>query len=122
MNIRLVATIGTALTTFLVVSAVFTGVLASRIEFSAIVALPIGLLAGAAMGIATWVRFWNERDARPAILGGAAIGFALLIAAAISYAVPAARGLVNVETALAFAGLCAVVVFLFVSRNPERFD
>lgn len=122
MNGRLVAAIGTALTTFLVVNAVLTGVLASRIEFSAIVALPIGFVGGVAMGIATWVRFWDERDARPALLGGAAIGFALLVVAGVSYAVPRARGVVSVESALAFAGLCAVVVFLLVSRHPERFD
>lgn len=122
MNPRIVATIGTAVTTVLVVSAVLTGVLASRIAFSAIVALPIGILAGVAMGIATWVRFWNQPEARPALLGGSAIGYALLVLAGISYSVPAARGVIRVESALPFAGLCAIVVFLYVSRNPDRFE
>jgi hypothetical protein len=122
MNGRLVATIGTALTTFLLVSAVLTGALASRIAFSAIVALPVGVLAGVAMAVATWARFWGDPDARPALLGGSAIGFALLVVAAVSYTVPPARAFVTAERALAFAGICAVAVFVLVSRNPDRFD
>ena len=121
MNGRLVAAIGTGITTFLLVSVAITGALASRIAFSAIVALPIGVLAGAVMAAATWVRFWDDPDVRPALLGGSAIGFALLVAAAVSYAVPPARGLITVESALAFAGVCAVVVFVVVSRYPDRF-
>lgn len=121
MNGRLVATVGTGITTFLLVSVALTGVLASRIAFSAIVALPIGVLAGVVMAAATWVRFWGDPDARPALLGGSAIGFALLIAAAVSYAVPGARSVVTVESAVAFAGASAVVVFAVVSRYPERF-
>lgn len=121
MNGRLVATVGTGITAFLLVSVALTGALASRIAFSAIVALPIGVLAGAVMAAATWIRFWDDPDARPALLGGSAVGFALLVAAAVSYAVPAVRELVTVESALAFAGVCAVVVFVLVWRYPNRF-
>lgn len=120
MNGRIAASVGTALTTFLGVSAVLTGVLAAQIEFSALVGLPVGLLVGVAAGVATWVRLWRDRGARPVLLGWAAIGYALLAAAALSYAVPPARGLVSVETAVPFALLCGIAVFWLARRTPER--
>ncbi|WP_204311755.1 hypothetical protein, partial [Enterobacter bugandensis] len=45
MNARPVAALGVALTTFLAVAALLTDLLAARIAFSAIVGLPVGLIA-----------------------------------------------------------------------------
>ncbi|WP_435075730.1 hypothetical protein [Halorubrum sp. HHNYT27] len=122
MNARPLAAIGVALTTFLVVAAVFTEALAARIAFSALVGLPAGIAAGAVAGAAVWTRLWRSPRVRPALLAVAAFGYALLAAAAVSYAVPPARGLVSVATAVPFAGLCAVAVALIARRYAERIE
>ncbi|KKF39845.1 integral membrane protein [Halorubrum saccharovorum] len=120
MNARPVAALGVALTTFLAVAALFTELLAARIAFSALVGLPAGLVAGAAAGITTWARLWARPGTRPSLLGIAAFGYALLVAAAVSYAVPPARDLVGVDTAVPFAALCAIAVFLLARRDADR--
>ncbi|ACM56968.1 hypothetical protein [Halorubrum lacusprofundi] len=120
MNARPVAALGVALTTFLAVAALLTDLLAARIAFSAIVGLPVGLIAGAAAGIATWARLWHSPGTRPPLLGTAAFGYALLGAAAVSYAVPPARSFVSVGTALPFGVVCAVVAFLLARRYDDR--
>ncbi|MFC7187130.1 hypothetical protein [Halorubrum yunnanense] len=120
MNARPIATIGVALTAFLVVAAVFTEALAAQIAFSALVGLPAGLAAGVVAGAAVRTRLWRSPSARPALLGIAAFGYALLVAAAVSYAVPPARDLVSVATAVPFAAVCAVGVGLLARRYPER--
>jgi len=120
MNARPVAALGVALTTFLAVAALLTEVLAARIAFSAIVGLPVGLIAGVAAVIATWARLWLSPRARPLLLGTAAFGYALLGAAAVSYAVPPARDFVGVGTALSFGAVCAVVAFLLARRYDDR--
>ncbi|EMA58617.1 hypothetical protein [Halorubrum kocurii] len=120
MNLRPVAALGVALTTFLVAAALLTELLAARIAFSAFVGLPVGLVAGAAAGIATWARLWRRPRARPPLLGVAAFGYALLLAAAVSYAVPPARGFVSVGTAVPFAVACAVAASLLARRYGER--
>ncbi|GAB3696776.1 hypothetical protein [Halorubrum pallidum] len=122
MNARPVAAIGTALTTFLLVSAVLTTALASRIEFSALVGLPVGIAVGVAAGVAAWVWLWNAPPVRPALLGWSSVGYALLTVAAVSYAVPPARGLVSVRRAVVVAGVCGLVVFAVAVRYPDRFD
>lgn len=120
MNARSAAAFGVALATFLVVAALLTGLLADRIAFSAFVGLPSGLVAGAAAGIAAWARFWRYPRARPALLGVAAFGYALVAAAAVSYAVPPARGFVSVGTAVPFGVACAVAASLLARRYGEQ--
>ncbi|EMA63852.1 hypothetical protein [Halorubrum lipolyticum] len=120
MNARPVAALGVALTTFLAVAALLTELLAARIAFSALVGLPIGIVAGVAAGIATWTRLWRAPRARPPLLGTAAFGYALLAAAAVSYAVPPARAVVSVGTAVPFATVCAVAAFLLARRYADR--
>lgn len=122
MNSRHLAAIGTGLTTFLVVTAALTSVLAARIAFSAIVALPVGAVAGGVVAVLTWLRFPDDPDSRPALLGGAAIGYTVLGGLLVQYAVPAARGLFDLQGLLGIAGVIGVVVFLAVRRFPERFD
>ncbi|WP_144921146.1 hypothetical protein [Halorubrum salsamenti] len=120
MNARPVAALGVALTTFLAVAALLTDLLAARIAFSAIVGLPVGLVAGAIAGIETWARLWRSPRARPLLLAVAAFGYALLVAAAVSYAIPPARGLVSVSTVVPFAVACAVAAFLLARRYADR--
>ncbi|WP_123621053.1 hypothetical protein [Halorubrum sp. CSM-61] len=120
MNTRPVAALGVGLTTFLVVAALLTELLAAQIAFSALVGLPVGLAAGAAAGLATWTRLWRLPRARPPLLGIAAFGYALLVAAAVSYAVPPARGFIGVDTAVPFAAVCAVAAFLLARRHADR--
>jgi len=122
MNARPVAAIGTGLTTILLVSAVLTSALASRIEFSALVGLPAGVAVGVAAGVTAWVVLWNTPSVRPALLGYSTVGYAVLGVAAVSYAVPPARGFVSVERGLAVAGVCGLVVFAVASRNADRID
>ena len=121
MNWRLVATIGVGVTAFLVVSAALTALLEPTIEFSALVGLPVGLLVGAAAAAATWLRLWNSAGARPALLGVAAVGYAICVVAAASYAVSSVRGLVSVERAIVVAVLVGAAVFALASRRPDRF-
>lgn len=121
MNWRLVATLGVGVTAFLAVSATLTALLEPTIEFSALVGLPVGLLAGAAAAVATRVSLWNSSTARPALLGAAAVGYALCLVAAASYAISSVRGFVTVERALVLAGLAGVVVFAFARLRPDRF-
>ena len=122
MNWRLVAATGTGVTALLLVGAAVTALLAATVEFSALVGLPVGLLAGAAMAAATWFRLWDSAHSRPALLGVAAVGYALVGVAAASYAVSSVRGFVSVERALAVAVLVGVAVFVFAGRHPDRFD
>lgn len=122
MNLRPVAAIGVALTTFLVVAAALTEALAARIAFSALVGLPVGVVFGVVAGAAVWTRLWRSPRFRPILLGIAAFGYALLAAAAVSYSVPPARGLVSVATAVPLAALCAVAVALLARRRSERIE
>jgi len=122
MNARPLAALGVAITTFLVVAAVLAEALAARIAFSAIVGLPVGLAAGIVTGAATRTRLWRSPRARPTLLGIAAFGYATLAAAAVSYAVPPARGVVSVATAVPYAAVCAVAVAALARRYPDRIE
>ena len=94
----------------------------ARLPAAVGVGLPAGLAAGVVAGAAVWTRLWRSPRARPALLGTAAFGYAVLVAAAVSYAVPPARGFVSVATAVPFGLLCAVAVALLTRRYPERVD
>lgn len=120
MSSRLPVSLGAAIATFLAVTALFTQLLLARIAFSTIVAIPIGLVAGAVVGWLTLTRFWSDRESRPALVGGAVIGYALLAMLLVGYAVPTARGIVTVETAVGLAGLAGLVAFALAARDPDR--
>jgi len=121
MSSRLPVSLGTAIATFLAVTALLTRLLLARIAFSAIVAIPIGLVAGAVIGWLTLTRFWADRESRPALVGGAVIGYALLGMFLVGYSVPAARGLLSLRAGVGLAGLAGVVAFLVAARDPDRF-
>ncbi|OYR59424.1 hypothetical protein [Halorubrum halodurans] len=120
MSGRAVATLGTALTTFLLVAVLVTELLSARIAFSALVGLPAGVVGGAVAGVATWLRLWRRAALRPVLLGCSAVGYALLAAAAVSYSVPPARPFVSAESAVGVAVVCGVAVLLIARRYPER--
>ena len=122
MNWRLLAAVGVGVTAFLLAAAAVTELLAATIEFSALIGLPVGLLAGAAAAAATRLRLWDSPGARPALLGVAAVGYALVAVAAASYSISPVRGLVSVERGFAVAVLVGVVAFALARRRPERFD
>ena len=122
MSWRLVAALGVGVTAFLLAAAGVTELLAASIEFSALVGLPIGIFVGAAAAAATRLRLWNSRRARPALLGVAAVGYAVVALAAASYAISSIRGFVSVERTLAVALLVGVVAFALARRRPDRFD
>jgi hypothetical protein len=122
MNWRLVATLGVGVSAFLVAAVAVTELLAPRIEFSALVGLPVGLLVGAAAAAATRLRLWSSRRGRPVLLGVAAAGYAVVGLAAVSYAVSSVRGLVSVERVLAVAVLAGVVAYALARRGPEGLD
>ena len=122
MNWRLVATVGVGVAAFLLAAAAVTGLLAATIEFSALVGLPVGLVVGAAAAAATRLRLWNAPGARPALLGVAAVGYAVLVVAAASYATSSVRGFVTVERALALAVLVGVIVSVLARRRQGQFD
>ena len=122
MNWRLVATVGVGVTAFLIAGAGVTELLAASIEFSALVGLPVGVLVGAASAAATWLRLWKNPGARPALLGVAAAGYAVVTVAAASYAISSVRGLVSVERAFVVAGLAGVVAFALARVLPDRLE
>ena len=122
MNWRLVATVGIGVTAFLLAAGGVTGLLAASIEFSALVGLPVGVLAGAASAAATRLRLWKNPGARPVLLGVAAVGYAVLALAATSYAISSVRGFVSVERALVIALLVGGAAFALARRHPDRFD
>ena len=105
MNWRLVATVGVGVAAFLLAAAAVTGLLSATIEFSALVGLPVGLVVGAAAAAATRLPLWNAPGARPAVFGVAAVGYAILVVAAASYAIssawssPCRRGAARISSA-----------------------
>jgi hypothetical protein len=122
MNARPLAAVGVALTTFLVVAVAIIEALAEQIAFSVFIGLPAGVVAGVVAAAVVWLRLWDSRPARPVLLGAAAFGYAIVVAAAVSYSVPAARGVLRPTIAVPFAAGCAVAVTLLAQRYPDRID
>lgn len=114
---------GAGLTTALVAGGAVTMVLAATIEFSSIVGLPVGLLAGLA-GLAG-VLVGVDRLASPlgwALAGYATVGFAVLAWAALSYAnVAGIRGALSVLDVLVVGVVAGalVAVGLWVTERAD---
>lgn len=116
MPTRILAAVGTALTTFLAVSALFSQLLVTRIAFSVFVAVPVALFTAAIIGWLTFTRFWSDPDQRPALAGGAAIGYTILALSGIRYVSAGARQSIPLDTLVGVAGGVGLVVFLVVWR------
>lgn len=107
---RLGTAVGAGGTAALVVAGVLTALLDSALAFSAIVGLPVGLLAG--LAVVGWTLVGPERlDTPPGrVLGGtAAFGYAVLGYAVLSYAnVAGIRGALSLPQ-VAIASLAVAV-------------
>jgi len=100
------AAVGAGATTFLLVAVPVVELL--DIEFSALVALPLGLLAGLAASVGVGVSFTALRPARRRALAAyAAFGPTVLLVLALAY-VNVGRDLFTVDVAVG-AGLAATV-------------
>ncbi len=117
---KLFTAIGAGFTTFLLVAVLVIEL--SNVEFSAIVGLPVGLLAGIAVGIGIHTALDDlSLGARRAVTAYAGFGLAVLVVLAASY-VNILSGL-SVEL-VAGAGLgTAVIVYLalwLIDRNGSH--
>lgn len=113
MDVRTVwTTVGAAIATSLVVAVVVIEALA--VEFSAIVGLPLGLLAGAAAGGAVLAAGESlGPTAGRALEAVAAFGYAAVALLAISYAnLAGLRSAITPERVVALAVLAAILAFL----------
>jgi len=114
--------LGAALATALVVGVGVTAALASTIEFSALVGLPAGLLAGAA-ALATVGRDYPDAGAGPKRLaeGAAGFGYAVLALAAARYVALAdpqsALGVGRIAAVGVVAGVAVALGAWFLSRT-----
>jgi len=115
--LRFVAGIGAAATTFLLVAVPIIELL--DIEFSALIALPLGLLAGLAtlIGVA-----YNLSDMHPArrraLVAYAAFGPAVLSVLALAY-VNVGRTLFTVEVAVGAGLVATAVVYLALGATES---
>ena len=119
MNWRLVATAGVGVSAFLVAGAAVTGLLAATIEFSALIGLPVGVLAGLIVLATVAVAFDGlDEMERRAMSAYAAFGLTVIGFAALSY-VNLARGFFS-GTVAAGAGLIAAVLTYLGLWSRER--
>ncbi|SDY51630.1 hypothetical protein [Halopenitus persicus] len=117
MNPRIPVAVGAALTAALVVAGAVTGLLETRIAFSALIGLPAGVLAGAIVAAATARVYGTLARPTGAVLEGiAAVGPAFLALAAVRYSVAATRGVLSTTTAIALALLVGVAVAVLRRR------
>jgi len=100
-------TIGAGITSFLLVTVVVIELL--DFEFSAIIGLPVGLLAGIVVFVGLWIRVDElSLGIRRAATAYAAFGLALLVFLALRY-VNLGRSVLSVEVIVG-GGLAAVVI------------
>jgi hypothetical protein len=108
---KLLTAVGAGITSFLLVTVLIIELL--DFEFSAIIGLPVGLLAG----IVVFVGLWSRVDqltlgVRRATTAYAAFGLALLVFLALRY-VNIGRGVLTFEVIV--GGSLAVVVIVYVA-------
>ncbi|MFB6309821.1 MAG: hypothetical protein ABEH64_01435 [Salinirussus sp.] len=116
--------LGVGITTFLVVAAVVTGILAATIEFSVFLGIPAGVIGGA---IATLIA---DRVLRTAPSAGtvalsaaiAADGYTVLAGFALRYTISATRATLTPAviggSSLVIAVVVGLVVYVRRSRSP----
>ena len=115
--LALVAAVGAAVTTLFLVAVPVIGLL--DIEFSALVALPLGSLAGLATLVGVAVNFSSLHPVRRrAVVAYATFGPAVLAVLALAY-VNVARGLLTVQVAVG-VGLAATATVYVGLGTVER--
>lgn len=107
---KLATTLGGGLTTGLLVAVIVIETL--QIEFSALIGLPLGVLAGGVVAIGLWLRGDDMRPGfRRAASAYAAFGLAVLALLSLSY-VNIGRSVLTVEVIVAGSLAVAVIVYL----------
>lgn len=106
----LLTAVGAGVTTFFVVAVAVIEIL--QFEFSAIIGLPVGALAGIGALIATLTAFEGMNRAVVALLTGyAVVGYTIITVAALRYSnVAGVLETVSVDTVVALAVLVGAVV------------
>lgn len=108
---KILTTIGAGITSFLIVIVLVIELL--NMEFSAIIALPIGLLAGVIVIVGLWVAVDElSLGIRRAVTAYATFGLVLLVFLALRY-VNIARSLLTFEVIV--GGSLAAVVIVYVA-------
>ena len=118
---RALVSVGTGVTAFLFATAVLAAALTPQIAFSVVVAVPVGVAMGAVVGLLSWTQLWDHASLRPLLFGTSAAGYVLVCGAAVTYAVPQARGYLTVQRAVAAAGVVGIAVFI-ATRARRRTD
>lgn len=107
---RLMVSLGAGVTTFFLVSVSIIELL--DIEFSAIIALPIGLLAGVAVLVVLWRQFTAlSQSSIRASSAYAAFGLTVLVLLALRY-VNLGREVLSVDVMVGIGIATAVVVYI----------
>lgn len=115
MSLRRALTVaGAGLSTAIVVAAAVTELLSGHVEFSTLVGLPAGLLAGATVAVGILVTLDRIDSASGAVLGGyAAFGYAVLGCLALRYAdVGGAREVLDLRGLVGLSIVAGVVVLV----------
>lgn len=113
------AAVGLGITVFLVVAVAIIELL--NVEFSALVGLPIGLLAGAAVAIVVAVQYDSlAGPARYAVDAGAGFGFAVVVVLAVRYVnLAGLRSELSTGVTVGIAVLAAALAALASWRTTE---
>jgi hypothetical protein len=103
-------TIGAGITTFLLISVLIIELL--DMEFSAIIGLPVGVVAGIVVSVVLWVaRNQLSPGVRRAVTAYATFGVALLVLLALRY-VNIGRGVLRFEVLVGGSIAAVVVVYI----------
>lgn len=116
---RFLTAVGAGLTTFLLVAVLVIKLLA--FEFSAIIGLPVGLLAGFAVFVGLWTNLDRLRlGVRRAVSAYAMFGLTLFVLTGFQY-VNIGREVLSVEVTAGIGLVAAVVVYiLFWVADSEQ--
>lgn len=104
--------VGVGVTSFLLATVAVTELASSAVEFSLLLGLPAGLLAGLAGTLLTYSRLGGDasRIVRAGAAGTAAFGYTVAALWAVRYAAAGTRSLLDVSTVVSAAVATAVVV------------
>jgi hypothetical protein len=119
MDVRkVITTVGAGLTSFLLVAVLVIELL--DFEFSAIVGLPVGLLAGIVVSVGLWSRIDEVGlGVRRAATAYAAFGLALLAFVALRY-VNIGRSVLTFEVTVGGSLAAVVVVYIILFRHDRN--
>lgn len=109
-----IVAIGVAISTFLLVAGAVTELASSAIEFSAILGLPAGILAGLVAAVATRhaLRADPSEGVRRTTAAVAGFGYTVISLAAVRYAVAPTRAVLSLAVIAGLAAVAAIVVYV----------